>query len=621
MHSQGEPLNDFAIVTRELDARATGALREAMGRAKELAFACRDEGGAGLARTQQSLSGMTDDGLLELTRYLTVRFHLLNKAEQLHIARVNRVREREAELRGGAKPESLREAVRTLRGDGVTLDGALALLRSVDIQPTFTAHPTEARRQTVLNKQQDVADAVRGLHDASATPLEIDESRSLLGRAIELMLMTDDVRAKRLSVLDEVRNGLHYLTESVWETVPRLGRDALLALNDAYPDEASSLSLADMPACVRYRTWIGGDRDGNPNVTHEETARAIAMMRDEALRLIDADLERLLDELSVSDHIVDPPGALLSAIRDAGEVDIEDHAGVGDAGHALHEPWRIRLMQLRSRLRTDASYTSSGLLADLELLRRALEGAGCSESVRSGPLGETILRVRTFGFHLASVDVRQHSKVHEACVGALLREAGVEEDYASLDEGARCDLLRRELASRRPLVRTWDRLDPQSREAMEVLRVVREAREREPNAVRAYVVSMTHQVSDVLEVLLMMKEAGLYRVSPDGTVESDLDVSPLLETVEDLRHAEPVLIALFDDPMYRGVLRSRGRAEDCELFQELMLGYSDSNKDGGFLMANVALEEAQRALAKVCTDAGVTFRLFHGRGGTVGRGG
>ncbi|GAB4549023.1 MAG: phosphoenolpyruvate carboxylase [Phycisphaerales bacterium] len=618
MHRATIETDGFTLLTAELDARATGHRREAMRRALELAADCREGGEDGLRAALERIASMGDDDLLELTRYLTVRFHLLNKAEQLHIASINRGREREAERGGGAKPESILEAVRRLRTDGLDLAGTLDLLRSVDIQPTFTAHPTEARRQTVLMKQQGVASAVRALQDERATPLELEEAWSLLGRSIELMQLTDDVRPMRLRVLDEVRNGLHYLTNSVWETVPRLGRDTLIALRDTWPDEAAGLSLADMPACVRYRTWIGGDRDGNPNVTHEETRRAIGLMRDEAVRLIDSDLVRLRDELSISDRIVDTPEELASAIREAGAFEVDDP---GDVEHATHEPFRIRIMQMRSRLRTDQSYTSRGLLDDLGVIRRALEAIGCAESVRSGPLGETILRVRTFGLHLASVDIRQHSKVHEACVCALLREAGVEQDYASLDEDARCAVLRRELASPRPLVRSWDRLDDAVREAMDVLRVVREAREREPDAVRAYVVSMTHRVSDVLEVLLMMKEAGLYRVGVDGGIESDLDVVPLLETVEDLRHAEPMLRGLFEDPTYRKVLAHRGRSEGCALFQELMLGYSDSNKDGGFLMANVALEDAQRALAGVCIDAGVTFRLFHGRGGTVGRGG
>ena len=621
MKTPGETLNDFGIVTRELEVRATGALREAMGRARELAFACRDDGPDGLAHATNAIRGLDDQQLLDLTRYLTVRFHLLNKAEQLNIARVNRARERDAETQGGAKPESIREAIRTLKEDGVSLEDALALLRSVDIQPTFTAHPTEARRQTVLTKQQDIAHAVRAMHDERATPLEREEASSLLGRSVELMLLTDDVRPMRLRVLDEVRNGLHYLTTSVWETVPKLGRDAMLALRDAYPGEADGLTLGDMPACVRYRTWIGGDRDGNPNVTHQETQRAITLMRTEALRLIDRDLVHLLGELSVSNRVVDTPNALKHAIEGSGSIDVAQDADVGDAEHAVNEPWRLRLMQMRARVRSDDSYTAALLLEDLRQLGDTLEEVGCTESVRSGPLGETMLRMRTFGFHLATIDIRQHSKVHEETVGALLRAGGVEADYQSLDEDARCAVLRRELLSSRPLVRTWEGLGDRVTEAMEVLRVVREARERAPNAVRTYVISMTHQVSDVLEVLLMMKEAGLYRVGADESVESDLDVAPLLETVEDLRHAEPVLEKLFADPMYRKVMAHRGTHEGCELFQELMLGYSDSNKDGGFLMANVALEEAQRSLAGVCTEAGVTFRLFHGRGGTVGRGG
>ncbi len=609
-------LNDFALVTGVLDELSTGERASARDLAHELASACR-AGDDRLPSVLERVRTLSDDQILHLTRYLTVRFHLLNKAEQLNIARVNRRREREAESRG-AKPESIREAVQKLRAGGVGLEDALTLLRSVDIQPTFTAHPTEARRQTVLNKQSDVAEAVDELHSQRATPLERNEARAKLRRAIELMQLTDDVRSLRLRVLDEVRNGLHYLSTSVWETVPRLGLDTLDALREAYPEAASTLALADMPSGVRYRTWIGGDRDGNPNVTHRESERALRMLRESAIGLLDLDLERLRDELSLSDRIAPAPRALLDAIRAAGAIDLE---GSGDAEHAEHEPFRLRVMQMRARLKSDPSYSSRDILEDLETLRSALESMGCTESARSGPLGETILRVRTFGLHLASVDIRQHSKVHERCADALLRAGGVEEAYTALDEDARCAVLRKELLSSRPLVRDWDGFDDQVREALDVLRIVREAKRREPDCVRAYVVSMTHEVSDVLEVLLMMKEAGLYRVVAGGSIESDMDVVPLLETVEDLKHGERVLRSLFSDDAYRKVLAHRGAEERCAFFQELMLGYSDSNKDGGFLMANVALQEAQRSLAAVCDEAGVTFRFFHGRGGTVGRGG
>jgi phosphoenolpyruvate carboxylase len=290
-------------------------------------------------------------------------------------------------------------------------------------------------------------------------------------------------------------------------------------------------------------------------------------------------------------------------------------------------------MQLRARLKRDPGYDGLALVRDLLAVRDAIAQAGLSEAARSGRLADAIVRARVFGLHLATLDIRQHSAVHEATVAELLALAGVTPDYRALSETQRVEVLRRELAQPRPLRPLDAPLSPQAAEMMQTLRVVREAVTHDRRCVRSFVISMTHGLSDILEVLLMMKEAGLTRVvrSETGapTLESTLHVAPLLETIDDLERGEQLIGAMLDDPLYRSHLESLVPASLRDRFegrmtapvQEVMLGYSDSNKDGGFLMANVALDRAQRRVARAVLDRGVLLRYFHGRGGTVGRGG
>ncbi len=554
------------------------------------------------------------DRVSDLVRVGAARFHLLNKAEQLNIVRVNR--RREAASDGGpARPESIDEAVQRLAEAGVSAAGVREVLERLDVQPTLTAHPTEARRRTVLDKQTDVAACVVRLRRDDLTPRERAETRARLDRTVSLLLMTDDVRTARLGVPDEVRNGIYFLSTTIWETVPRLYRDAVWAARRAFGEDQSEIVANDLPALLRYRTWIGGDRDGNPNVTAEVTRRTLAMMRDAARELWDAELARLRHALSVSTLRADLGEEIARAIE-------RDAAFIGDDTHLeqrRHEPIRVRLSQMRTRLARDPAYSGRLLLEDLLVIRRALRRAGLDRVAEEGLLADAIVRARAFGLHLATMDVRQHSEVHERAVADLLALAGVTPDYAALDEPARLEVLRRELCGVRPLVPVGAEPEGPAAEVLATMRVVREQVAREPDSVRAWIISMTHRVSDMLGLLLLMREAGLHAPARAGRPGvSRIEVVPLFETIDDLDRAPALMDAALADPVYAAHLHavSGGRPE-----QEVMLGYSDSNKDGGFLMANTALHTAQRRIAEVFARHGVALRYFHGRGGTIGRGG
>ncbi|MFG0306862.1 MAG: phosphoenolpyruvate carboxylase [Phycisphaerales bacterium JB040] len=604
-----------------------GAASELAGRLESL---CRAAGDADESPQRDEaagiIAGLDEDGITGVLRLVTARFHLYNKAEQLAIAQINRDREADATV-DAPRAESVHAALRTLADEGWSSPRTRELIARLDIQPTLTAHPTEARRRTILEKQLEIANCVVRLRRRELLPAERARTESRLRELVELLLVTDDVRAKRLDVPDEVRNGLYFLSTSVWNTVPKLFRE-LVEASEAVFGKHDSPRLTELPALLRYRSWIGGDRDGNPSVTHEVTRETLRTLRGAAVDLWHRELERLRHDLSVSTRRADLGTELARAIESEGGRWIDD---ADELSHRRFEPVRVRLMQMRARLRKDDRYSGPALLADLELIARALRHAGLHESADRGPLADAIVRARVFGLHLATLDIRQHSKVHEHAVAELLRAASVETDYAGLDEQSKIALLRRELGQPRPLRPHGSTLSDETREVLDTLGVAREAIERDFTVVRSYVISMTAGLSDVYEVLLLMKEAGLYRLMGDGSggvrVESDVHVVPLLETVEDLERGPGLLDAMLTDGVYRRHLESvcerehQSEGTATRPMQEVMLGYSDSNKDGGFLMANLALQQAQRAIAAVVSGHKVELRYFHGRGGTVGRGG
>lgn len=538
------------------------------------------------------LAGMDLDALAGLIRVGAARFHLLNKAEQLNIIRVNRQREMDA-TGGPARPESIDQAMERLVSNGMGPADIAALLGRLDIGPTLTAHPTEARRRTVLDKQADVAASIVRLGRGGLTARETAEIHGRLERAISLLLTTDNVRVQRLDVPAEVRNGLYFIQTTIWRAVPRLVRDVSWAAKRTFGEDQSAIVANDLPAMLRYRSWIGGDRDGNPNVTAEVTKRTLDLMRDTARELWDTELQRLHDALSVSSE--------RATFGDALATD-------GD-GQYRHEPLRVKITEMRERL-ADRDYNSQALLDDLLTLRQALHNStmpGLIRVAEEGLLADAITRARAFGLHLATLDIRQHSGVHATALAELLKLAGVEENYESLDEKDKLAVLRRELSANRPLVRESANLSDSTTELMATLRVVRDAVQREPEAVRCWVISMTSNLSDMLALLLLMHEVGL-----------NIQIVPLFETVDDLANAPRLMDEALADPIFRAHVDTTSTGEPE---QEVMLGYSDSNKDGGFLMANAALHAAQRRIAEVFERHGVGLRYFHGRGGTIGRGG
>lgn len=572
--------------------------------------------------TRSTISGLELDRIDWLLRAYTAFFHMVNKAEQQEIVKINRERELSADA-DKPRADSISEAVLTLKQSGLTYEQVVEVLSKIDVQPTLTAHPTEARRRSVLRIQGRISDALGKLGSGRLTPteerFEIDE----IYRQIKLLLNTDDVRSSRLTVYDEIKNGLYFFTKTIWKTLPLIYRDMRAALETHYGKSP------EMPAFIRYRSWIGGDRDGNPNVTPEVTKRTLQAHRDAVVKLYHEALADLRRELSISTRQVDVPQKLKDAITEDRRV--IQIAGEYDKNHQF-EPYRIRVSQIIAKLekafpagdpgtvripRADEDaflYTLDDFLSDLYLIQESLREQNFVEMAENGPIAMLIMQAHTFGLSLAALDIRQHSSVYEETVSELLRHAGVHKSYSELSEEEKIELLSTELKNPRPLVRFSAELQGMTQQTLDVFHAIRKTTRIDKQAIGSIIISMTHSVSDMLEVMIIAKEAGLWQLI-DGKVESNIDVVPLFETVEDLEQSATLMAQLYENPVYSLHLKARDH------FQEIMLGYSDSNKDGGYWMANWSLHLAQENLAKVCRKYDVDFRLFHGRGGSVGRGG
>jgi phosphoenolpyruvate carboxylase len=558
--------------------------------------------------------GLSNQAISGLLRVDTALFHLLNQAEKAEIVRINRDRSLAADALTG-RPESVMDAVRRLKASGLSSAEFEQALARVDIHPTLTAHPTEARRRSILYRQQAVGRALARLNRETMPHLERQSLEKDLDRNIQLLHLTDEVRPRRITVEDEVEYGLYFLKHTVFETVPRIVSDLRRAARSHF-----GIGLSN-PRPLRFRSWIGSDRDGNPFVTPPVTWSTFLRMRRAILELYLIELRKLRRVLSVSAAQRPTPARLTeSVIRDESEVALPRIV----LEQFQREPYRLKLSYVMARLHEllgedepedgGSSYTGADFVLDLELVQASLREAGLVSSADSGPMVTLLDQARAFGFHFAALDVRQHSQIHETAVAEMLRFSGVEANYEALPETERIRLLNAELVNPRPLLPHGSSPEGKAGLALETFRVIARIMRVDPDAFGSFVVSMTHTVSDLLEVLLLAKEVGLAHIGQEG-ISCPMDIAPLFETIEDLGAADTFMAELFAHPGYWNHLQERG------LFQEIMLGYSDSNKDGGFWMANWALHRAQQKLGEVCNGHGVEFRLFHGRGGTVGRGG
>jgi len=550
-----------------------------------------------LAQTDVRTAGL-------LVRAFATYFHLANVTEQVHrgreLARIRRER-------GGW----LARAAQAVLAADIPQHEIAAAVARLAVRPVFTAHPTEAARRTTLAKLGRVAT----LLDTEPGP----RRDRRLAEVVELLWQSDDLRVARPDVLDEARNAVYYLEQLARDAVP----EVLEELADAVATLGTELPPTARP--LAFGTWIGGDRDGNPNVTPEISLAVLELQHEHAIRVALDAVDELRQELSSSTRLVEVSPALSMSLE-------QDLAALPEVERRYlrlnaEEPYRLKatciqhkLLNTRARLAQARPHApgrdyadSSGLVADLCLLRDSLlEHRG--SFIAHGRLERSIRTLSAFGLQLAAMDVREHADAHHAALATLfdrLDEPGT--GYLDLPREERLELLQRELAGRRPLAPSPPPLQADQLRTFRVFTTIREAQDRfGREAAATYIVSMTRGADDVLAAVLLAREAGLIDVT-SGIAR--LGFVPLLETVAELRAADRVLADLLADPTYRKLVSLRGDV------QEVMLGYSDSNKDAGITTAQWEIQQAQRRLRTVAARHGVRLVLFHGRGGTVGRGG
>ncbi|MGV0679302.1 phosphoenolpyruvate carboxylase [Mycolicibacterium fortuitum] len=540
---------------------------------------------------------------------------LANVAEDIH-----RERRRAVHVAAGEPPQDSSLAATYLKLDQADLEAAAVAdaLSGALVAPVITAHPTETRRRTVFDTQHRVTELMRlrmhGLtHTADGRDIEVELRRNIL-----TLWQTALVRLSRLKISDEIETGLRYYPAAFFEVIPQVNAEVRNALQARWPGH----DLLEQPI-LRPGSWIGGDRDGNPNVDAGVVRLATGRAAHVAFAHYFAEITALEEELSMSARLVRVSDELTALAQACGEPARAD------------EPYRRALRVIHGRLTAtgrgildeqpeheldlglDAYATPEEFLADLDTVDTSLRGHG-SAVLADDRLSRLREAVRVFGFHLCGLDMRQNSEVHEQVVGELLAWAGVHPDYASLPEAKRVELLAAEISTRRPLIGEGAELSELARKELDIVgAAARAVTVFGAQAVPNYIISMCESVSDLLEAAILLKEAGLLDVSgaAHGEVYAPVGIVPLFETIEDLQQGSSILEAALALPVYRSIVTARGQ------HQEVMLGYSDSNKDGGYLAANWALYRAELDLVEAARMTGIRLRLFHGRGGTVGRGG
>jgi len=560
------------------------------------------------------LGGVDAVTATKLVRAFSIYFHLANVAEQVH-----RVREL-----GAARAVDgpwLAQAVDRIADADVSHADVAAELRHLAVRPVFTAHPTEAARRTLLTKMLRIAELLEERERVRGDTVAEQRVRRRLEELIDLLWQTDELRVARPDVIDEARNAVWYLDA--------LHHDAVPETLEALVGELGRLGI-DLPVDARplsFGTWIGGDRDGNPTVTPQHTLRILDLQRDHALRDALDMIDELRDDLSSSSRITGVTPELERSLA----ADLERLPELDPRFRRLNaeEPYRLKLTCMHEKLGNTRRRLAEGtphepgrdyrgateLIEELELVRDSLL-LHRGELIARGRLERALRTLAAFGLQLATMDVREHADAHHHAVGQLvdrLRDGDGAPRYGELDRAQRRALLAAELNSRRPLAPAPPPLDAAGARTFETFAAVTTAlRTHGPEAVETYIVSMCRGADDLFAAVVLAREAGL---ADPVQGRSSLNFVPLLETVEELRRAGEVLDDLLGEPAYRRLVAARGDV------QEVMLGYSDSNKDAGITTSQWEIHRAQRRLRDVAHAHGVRLRLFHGRGGTIGRGG
>jgi phosphoenolpyruvate carboxylase len=559
---------------------------ELVERVRKAAKARRSGDQAAAAELRSTIDGLDLASLRVLSKAFSNYFQLINIAEDQQRIRVLRQRESK-----GALSDSIAAAVASLKAAGIDAARMRTILNQLCVRLVVTAHPSEAKRKEVLIKLRRIAQM---LNDADGKTLLPRETRLLelaFSEEIEEMWQTRPNRSARPTVADEVDYGLYFITSVIMDVVLDIYDDLRAVLEAEYPAE----DWSSLPPILQFASWIGGDRDGNPNVTADVTIETITAQRAAARAVYLNEIADLREHLTQSLDEVGVSPELLEWVQEG-----------GFPTRSHDEVYRQAMSIIWDRLNADAYRTHIDLLVDLRLVSDSLiENRG--QYVARGMLYRLMEKVRLFGLHLVSLDVREDARLFRAALDELLRAYNLHDNYAALPEDDKQALLNHELRSKRPLFPLEPAFSETTNRVISTWRMIARAHRRYgTNVIDSVITSMTTAPSDVLTMLLYAHEVG---------VSTALDLVPLFETIDDLERAPQIMETLFNNPIYREHLKIRG------MRQQIMLGYSDSNKDGGYLSSNWNLYVAQQALSELCARYNVDLELFHGRGGSIGRGG
>ncbi len=578
-------------------------------------------------RLMTLIESLDPDQLTHVIRAFSIYFSLINQTEEEfhHLQRRKQLLS-DKQLWRGSFDETLSGFLR----EGITRDELQSLLNQLAYMPVMTAHPTEARRRTIMEGLRRIFEYEERLDDPRLSRSEKEEVVNDLEGQIQILWNTDEIRTRKPTVEDEINQGLYYYQKSLFKSVPRLYRNLERHIRKVYLDGASTVEGIEVPSFLRFGSWIGGDRDGNPYVTPQTTESAVRIYAKTILEEYVQRVESLTHILTHSSALADLPQQFIDqAVHD------EDFCRTIQCDRLKrfeNEPYRRRLFVIQHRLSLNLEILNRRIFGnnvdnripgyesanefhrDLKLIHDALVFQGDLRTAR-GELQDLIRLVETFGFHLLHLDIRQESSRHTEAVTELLANEETAIDYGILDETQRIELLASAIEQDRPLALQKKRLSTETMETLNVFDVIYRMRDEIGDAVFGhYVISMTHEASHLLEVLFLARQTGLVGRDLSGRF-CHIQVTPLFETIDDLDRLKPVLSRLFDNPTYRELLTLSGN------LQEVMLGYSDSSKDGGIVSSSWHLYKAQQQAVKLANQYKIECRLFHGRGGTIGRGG
>ncbi len=562
---------------------------------------------------------MPPEGIQQL---YSIGFQLLNMVEERIAVRTRRQREQDL---GASSVRGLwSNTIEQMVEMGLSEDEIIQILEKVDVEPVFTAHPTEAKRTSVRESHREIYELMVDLENTGYTEREKDRIKEELAVNLESLWLTGEIHVVRPELKQELENAMFYLREMFPKVINKLNENLLDAWTAAGFSPEKLINSGARPL-LQFGIWIGGDRDGHPLVTSEVTEYTLSELRKNALILVREEVQALQAKLSMSKHFQHIPSTLENRIQHlANEFKGEEEVAV-IATKYNEEPWRQLLALMDLKLSRDIENEAGGyntpdlFLEDLSVIEESLKEINCQLIVNKY-VRPVRLKIEIFGFYLARLDIRQNSDFHDKAVTQLLVASGVEdgENFSTWDEEKRIEFLTKELESPRPFLHDHEKAGPEACAVLDCYRVVVSHYEKYGNkGLGSLIVSMTRKVSDLLCVYILQREAGLL-VRTETGLASPLEVVPLFETMDDLDRSPGLMKGFIEHPVTQRSLKLRHPDGNPEM--QTMLGYSDSNKDCGILAASWALYRAQTALSELAREKGITFKFFHGRGGTISRG-